>query len=79
MEATKDAAEDVERMREMKENTMHNVMISAFHNVQANVRSMEHQVRLYTCHQDSILTEDPDFDPAQLNWGQGDFDCGVCR
>lgn len=44
LEATKDAVGDVEEMRAMKENAVHNVVISAFHDVRANVRSMEHQV-----------------------------------
>lgn len=45
IEATRDAVEEVQQMREMKQNAVHNVAICAFHDVQANVKSIEHQVR----------------------------------
>ena len=44
IEATKDAVEEVRQMRAARENSVHNVPIAAFHDVRANVRSVEQEV-----------------------------------
>lgn len=56
IEATKDAVEDVKEMRKSKETTVHNVPIAAFHDVRANVRSMEHNVSPRSISSHSPLT-----------------------